>query len=144
MPTTNDVAILNSEDKFQEQKSNNTKILGAVAAFSGFGAVLASSCCVLPLVLAGIGVSASVFSVFQRLAEWKYPLLGIASISLLCGWYSWWRKRETDNCSTAECSSNTRTTTAIPLLSISTVLVIIALSWGYFEPMLLKIIKGYT
>ena len=143
MLTTNDTAVYRPEIKRQEQQSNNTKIFSAVAGVTGFGAILAASCCVLPLVLAAVGVSASVFSVFQSLAGWKYLLLSLASISLLFGWYSWWSKKETARCLTVECSSNTRVATAIPLLSISTVIVILALTWSYFEPVLFKFVKDY-
>lgn len=143
---------MTSTDAFKEQQESNssnnerqatTGWLSGIALLSGIGAIAASSCCVLPLLLAAVGASAGVFGAFQTLAEWRIPLLSVAGVSILGGWFSWWRKRNVDCSSMASCSTSTTTNTSVTLLSISSLILVLGLSWEYIEPLLLKIIKGH-
>lgn len=143
MLSTDNGTAEKQDDAIANKQADSTKILGVFAAVAGFGAVLASSCCILPLLLAAVGASAGVFSAFQHLAEWRYALLGVASASLMGSWYAWWKKRQADCCSLTECAPNTRSITTTMLLILSTTLIVLALSWQYFEPLILKIIKGH-
>lgn len=45
--------------------------LAAVGLVTGAGAVLAASCCVLPLVLGGLGAGAGLFSSLESLADYR-------------------------------------------------------------------------
>ena len=144
MLSTKNVAAEGRAITHKEKQADTTKILGGFAAIAGIGAVLASSCCVFPLLLAAVGASAGMFAAFQQLAEWRYALLGVASISVVSSWYSWWKKRSIDCCSTIECATNNKSTTTFSLLSLSTVLIMLAFSWEYIEPVLLKVIRGHV
>jgi hypothetical protein len=44
-------------------------VLTAAGLFTGTGAVLSASCCVLPLALGRVGAGASVFSALEAIAE---------------------------------------------------------------------------
>lgn len=143
MTSTN--GVNNALDCVSEKTPPTTtpKVLGGLAAFAGIGAILSSSCCVLPLGLAAIGASAGVFGAFQMLAEWRLPLLSVAGLSLIGGWLTWLKARNADCCSTSSCSTNVRTNTSLLLLSLSTMIIVLGLSWENIEPLLLKIIKGH-
>lgn len=143
MTSTNDVTTAKSSTSEPNNVTAAPKVLGGLAAFAGLGAILASSCCVLPLGLAAVGASAGVFGAFQTLAEWRIPLLSVAGVSVLGGWFTWWKKRNADCCSTSSCSTNVGTNTSVILLSLSTLIIVLGLSWENIEPLLLKIIKGH-
>lgn len=143
MTLAKNVSTKKYESNILDRKPSKDKLLGSVAAITGLGALIASSCCVLPLVLAAVGASASVFAAFQYLAEWKYALLGVASVSLVGSWYTWWKKRSADCCSATQCATNNSRITTMSLLCVSTVLIMLAYSWEHIEPVLLKIIKGH-
>lgn len=142
MTTTNDTASKQYNNEIGTEKIPSSKVLGGFAAFSGLGAILASSCCVLPLGLSAVGASASVLSAFHSFESMRLPLLVVASVALLGGWYVWWSKRNVEYCSTSDCSSSTTRNSAVALLSISTFIILLGLSWEHIEPVLLKAIKG--
>ena len=54
--------------------------LAGIGATVGFGALAASSCCVLPLALAGLGTGGAVFSGLEVLANWRLFLQGSAAM----------------------------------------------------------------
>ncbi|NDB60537.1 mercury transporter MerT [bacterium] len=129
-------------NSFNNDKQAATGWLSSIALLSGIGAIAASSCCVLPLFLAAVGASAGVFSVFQSLAEWKLPILAVSGISVVGAWYSWWRKRNRNSCSTTGCSNQKTSSIPTMLLFVSTMIIALAFSWDKIEPVLLKAIRG--
>ncbi len=143
MTSTNDVTAARNITTEPNEVTSAPKLLSGLAAFAGLGAILASSCCVLPLLLAAVGASAGVFGAFQTLTEWRIPLLSVAGVSILGGWFTWWKKRNVDCSSMVSCSTSTTTNTSVTLLSISSLIIVLGLSWEYIEPLLLKIIKGH-
>ena len=142
MTSTNEVTSSRHNNELGTEKIPSSKALGSFAAFSGIGAILASSCCIIPLGLSAIGASASVMSAFHSFESMRLPLLVVASVALLSGWYVWWSKRNTEYCSTSDCSSPTTRNSATVMLSASTLIIFLGLSWGFIEPILLKAIKG--
>lgn len=142
MSTTNDLSSNQSNNQLGTDKIPSSKALGSFAAFSGLGAILASSCCVLPLGLSAVGASATVISAFHSFESMRLPLLIVASFSLLGGWYAWWSKRNAEYCSTGYCSTSTSRNSAVAMLSISTFIILLGLSWEHIEPVLLQAIKG--
>lgn len=57
---------------------------------AGISALLASTCCVVPLVLALVGVSGAWIGQLRRMEPYSYPLTALALISLvLAGWRIW-------------------------------------------------------
>ena len=69
------------------------KWLAALGLAAGLGAVIASSCCVIPLGLAAVGAGAGVFGGLELLAEWRVPFLSVSALAIVGGWGAWWWKR---------------------------------------------------
>lgn len=59
-------------------------------SLAGIAALLASSCCVLPLVLAIVGVSGSWIGALRVMEPYSYPLTAVAALALaVAGWRIW-------------------------------------------------------
>ncbi|MEJ6020769.1 mercuric transporter MerT family protein [Ramlibacter sp. PS4R-6] len=57
---------------------------------AGIAALLASTCCVLPLIFAVVGVSGAWIGQLRRMEPYSYPLTALAAASLLvAGWRIW-------------------------------------------------------
>ncbi|SEC31401.1 mercuric ion transport protein [Rhizobiales bacterium GAS188] len=111
--------------------------LFAAAGMSiGLGAVLASSCCALPLLLEGLGAGAGAFAALETLASLRLPLIALAGLAVAGGWILWWRKLSA-SCEAA-CAPARRPMIATLVLGIATLLVIMAIAWDFIEPALLR------
>ena len=119
-----------------------TGLLGGLGAIAGLGALAASSCCALPLLLAGLGAGGAVFSGLETLADLRPFLLGGAVIALAVGWISYYRRRVSAACrQKATCTPATSITSLI-VLSAGTFFVGLALAWNpYFDSVLLKLAR---
>jgi len=108
--------------------------LAVVGTTGGVGALIAAaSCCVLPLALAGAGVTASALSPIVPL-----PLALLALVSVLAGWFFYYRRRRA--CAgDPSCTRPARTTPA--LLAIATLLVLLSLAWPLFEQRLVAALR---
>lgn len=58
----------------------------ALGLIAGFGAVVASSCCVIPLGLAALGAGAGVLRGLELIEDWRVPLLSISGLAISGGW----------------------------------------------------------
>ncbi len=111
-----------------------------MAAASGWGALaaalLASSCCILPLVLFLLGVSGAWIGNLTALAPYKPAFLGFAAAMLGIGFYqTYFRKpacADGDLCGTPTSRRLTRI-----LLWISATLTLLAAVWDRLVPILL-------
>ena len=103
--------------------------LAPVALAAGLGAVIASSCCVLPLTFGGLGAGASVFAVLAWLADYRTPMLVISAALVVTAWALYFRRH-----------GARRTAAALVLASI---LVAMAASWPWIETPLLKIVRAH-
>jgi hypothetical protein len=70
-------------------------LLAVAGLFTGAGAVLAASCCVLPLVLVlgGLGAGAGVFAFLELLADYRTALLAGSSVLVAIAWVVYFRRR---------------------------------------------------
>jgi mercuric ion transport protein len=114
-----------------------------VGAAVGLSAIAASSCCVLPLALASLGVTGAVFGgSLEILASLRPFLFGGAALALATGWVLFFRRRAVACDTGGSCAapgSSKRTTT---LLGIGTAIICIATVWQpYVEPILLKLVR---
>lgn len=116
--------------------------LGMLGAVTGLGAIAASSCCVLPLVLAGLGASSAIFSGFETLVAYQAYILGAAAMLLAAAWIAFWRRARTAGCaSEGACAKpGTPHLTAV-ILGLATLSVGAAAGWGVVEPVLLRAIQ---
>lgn len=113
----------------QTSKRPLSGIFAAASIFSGAGAIFAASCCVLPLVLGGLGAGAGLFSVLEVLAEYRTAILVFSAALLGVAWVVYFRRRGARS-------------TALALI-IATVFVGTAATWDRLEPPLLKIIRAH-
>jgi mercuric ion transport protein len=118
------------------------KWLAALGLAAGLGAVIASSCCVIPLGLAAVGAGAGVFSGLELLAEWRVPLLSISALAIVGGWGAWWWKHPDACVAGSSCTSSERSRATLTLLLCASAVVLGAASWGYIDPMLIKFARG--
>ncbi len=115
--------------------------LAGIGATVGFGALAASSCCVLPLALAGLGTGGAVFSGLEVLANWRLFLQGSAAMVLLAAWGAFLRRRSVARIG-GSCAARTSWRSTRLFLSLGTAFVVLSLIWEpYIEPFLLKFIR---
>jgi mercuric ion transport protein len=92
------------------------------------GAILAASCCVLPLVLGGLGAGAGVFSTLETLADYQKPILIFSTCLMAVAWIVYFRRR------------GARSTTIV--LAAASLLIVTAANWNALERPLLKIVRA--
>jgi mercuric ion transport protein len=116
--------------------------LAGLGAVTGFGALAASSCCVLPLALAGFGAGSVVFGGLEILANWRPLLLGVAVMVVLAAWILLFRRRSVACNVDGSYSAYAPSKSARVLLSLGTVFVVLSVAWDpYVEPFLLKLVR---
>lgn len=118
------------------------KWFAALGLVAGLGAVVASSCCVIPLGLAALGAGASVLGGLEMVAEWRVPFLAVSALAIVGGWGAWWWKRPAGCVSGSACASPQRSHTTLSLLLCASLIVVLAASWDYIDPVLLKLFRG--
>jgi mercuric ion transport protein len=120
-------------------KSGNQveRVRGLVAAGSLLGALAASSCCILPLVLFGLGVSGAWIGYFTRLAPYQ-PYVIAGTFTCLGAGYWLARQGATGSCSTEDACARPlpRRLIKVALLA-ATVLIIAALGFDWLAPLFL-------
>lgn len=118
------------------------KWLGAMGLMAGLGAVIASSCCVIPLGLAALGAGAGVLGGLEAVASWRVPLLSASALAIVGGWGAWWLKRPVECGSGASCATPERSRATLTLLLCASAIMLAAASWSYIDPVLLKLFRG--
>ncbi len=120
----------------------STRLLAGTGAVVGIGALVASSCCVLPIALAGLGATGAVFSGLAFLADIRPLLIAGAAGMLALGWaFFFWRRRR-PSCDGDTCAKPGTSRRTIGLLGFGSLVVGLALVWGpYVEPALLRLAR---
>ncbi len=121
---------------------SSPKWFAALGLVAGFGAVAASSCCVIPLGLAAFGAGAGILGGLETIAEWRTVLLLVSGVAIVAGWGAWWLKGPVVCAPGASCASHQRSRAALALLLCASITVLAAASWGYIDPLLLKLLRG--
>ena len=109
-----------------------------VAAGGILGALAASSCCILPLVLFSLGVSGAWIGNFTQLAPYQ-PYFIAATIALLG--YGYWLVYRSSKVACADgeaCATPLSNRLVMGGLIVATVLVIAAIGFDLFAPLLLN------
>ncbi len=121
----------------------STGALGGLGTAVGLSALLASSCCVVPLALAGLGAGGALFSGLAFLAHIRPWLLGGALTTLALGWLMFFRRSRSASCeSTHPCAAPASSRLSMSLLTAGSLIVALALVWEtYLEPVLLKLMR---
>lgn len=118
------------------------KWFAALGLVAGLGAVIASSCCVIPLGLAALGAGAGILGGLETVAAWRVPLLSVGALGIVGGWGAWWFKRPVVCAAGAACASPKSSRATLALLLCASAIVLAAASWSYIDPVLLKFFKG--
>lgn len=116
--------------------------LAGVGIAGGLLAVVSSSCCIIPLGLAALGASAGILSGLAFLAEWRAPFLFVSLAAVAGNWVAWRRGKLTACASESSCAPANRSRGILALLICASFVVTTAGSWGYIEPVLLKMARG--
>jgi mercuric ion transport protein len=122
--------------------TGKVRSLPAVGAAVGLGAVLASSCCVVPLLLGGVGAGAGVFGVLETLAFLRLPLIVLGGLAVAGGWWLWWRRRSQTCERETACARAPRSIAPTLVLGVATLLVAAAMAWDFIEPVLLRLLRA--
>lgn len=112
-----------------------------IAAGGILGALAASTCCIIPLILFSLGVSGAWIGNLTSLEPYK-PIFIAITLGFL-GYGYWMVYRKTKPCAEGE-------TCAVPLpnrlvksaLWVSTMLILIALFWNWIAPIVAPVLLG--
>ena len=108
-----------------------------IAAGSILGALAASSCCILPLALFGLGISGAWIANFTALAPYK-PYFATGTLALLgYGYYLVYVKPK-QVCADGSCAQPLPNRFVRSSLWVATALVVAALSFDMVAPLLLQ------
>lgn len=108
-----------------------------IAAGGILGALAASSCCILPLVLFSLGISGAWIANFTALAPYK-PYFAAGTIALLGYGYYLVYVRPKQACADGSCARPLPNRLVKSSLCIATVLVVAALAFDFVAPLFLK------
>jgi len=125
---------INREDQMAGQRGQ-----GLMAAGGLLGALAASSCCILPLVLFSLGVSGAWIGNFTQLAPYQ-PFFIAATIA--CLGYGYWLVFRSSRvaCAGGEACARPLSNRLAQLgLIVATVLVIAAIGFDFLAPLLLDL-----
>ncbi len=110
---------------------------GIAAAGGLLGAIAASSCCVVPLVLFSLGVSGVWIGNLAALAPYQ-PIFVIITLGFLgYGYYLVYRKPEAAHAENQACARQGPRRTVKVALWVASVLVAAAMAFPYYAPLLL-------
>lgn len=123
-----------SDAKVEPERASRN---GLLAAGGVIGAIAASSCCVLPLVLFSLGVSGAWMANLTALARYQWLFVGATFACLGAGFYLVFRKpklacADGQRCTRPQSGRLTKLT-----LWIATALVLSAIAFPYIAPFLL-------
>lgn len=117
---------------------DNRRRQGLIAAGGLLGALAASSCCILPLMLFGLGVSGAWIGNFTQLAAYQ-PYFITATLALLG--YGYWLvySSSTRACADGEACARTLPSRIVKTsLVLATILVVAALGLDFIAPLFLN------
>ena len=111
------------------ESAESPRAAGALTGISivcGAGALLCAAGCLLPLALAAAGVGGAWLGNIDALAAWRFPILGVAMLSLGLAWVLHYR-------------SGVMAVGRSRGLQLAALLVLVAAAWGWIEPALIKV-----
>jgi len=114
-----------------------TRKQGVVAAGSMLGAIAASSCCILPLVLFSLGASGAWIGQLTSLAPYQPIFVAVTAGFLGYGYWLVYRKPKVACAEQADCEKPLPNRVVKSALWAATALVITAFSFNYWAPYIL-------
>lgn len=123
----------------QKFKINETKasVLGSI--FASLGAILASSCCIIPIVFFNLGIGGAWLANLAVLQSYRVHFISVAALLFVVGvfFYSRSFKRNTEACPL----DRRKNLWAMATLTVSVILIAVAMIWPEVEPYLLRTIQ---
>lgn len=119
-----------TDNNSQPQKTNRMLAAGGI-----LGAILSSTCCIVPLILISLGLSGAWIGSLTKLEPYKPVFIGITALFLTAGfWHVYFKKPEPceEGSYCAQPSSSLITKAA---LWIATLVVLLALTIDYWAPL---------
>ena len=121
-----------------DHDSRKTKM---IAAGGVFGALAASTCCIIPLILFSLGVSGAWIGNLTALEPYK-PIFIVITLGFL-GYGYWMVYRKPNDCAEGEtCARPLPNRLVKSALWASTILIVIALFWHWIAPVVAPILLG--
>jgi mercuric ion transport protein len=108
-----------------------------IAAGSILGALAASSCCILPVLLLGLGISGAWIANFTALAPYQ-PCIAAGTLGLLGYGYYLVYARPKPECADGSCARPLPNRLVKPSLWAATVLILAALAFDVIAPLVLS------
>src|SRR5579862_7570731 len=107
-----------------------------MAAGGLLGAFAAASCCILPLVLFGLGVTGAWIGTFTRLAPYQPYFIAVTIVCLGYGYWLVYRASKVAACTGEACARPLSSWLVRLGLIVATVLVVAAIGFDLFAPLL--------
>ena len=117
--------------------ADNQRRQGLIAAGGLLGALAASSCCILPLALFGLGVSGAWIGNFTQLAAYQ-PYFIAATLAFLGYGYLLVYRTSTRACTGEACARPLSNRIVKTSLVLATILVVAALGLDFIAPLFLN------
>lgn len=125
----------------ENSDSGATGVLSGASLVAGLAAVVASSCCVLPIVFLALGLGTVAASLIPMLATLRPYLLAAAGLAVVTAWFLYFRRRAACE-SSRDCGNGLATRRHQIWLVLSTAIVPLALIWQpWIEPFLLSLMR---
>src|SRR5215813_5762097 len=103
------------------------------------GALAAASCCILPLVLFGLGVSGAWIGTFTQLAPYQPYFIAVTIVCLGSGYWLVYRSSKVAACVEGEACARPLSNWLVRLgLIVATALVVAAIAFDLLAPLLLN------
>ena len=118
--------------------ADNRRRQGLAAAGGLLGALAASSCCILPLTLFGLGVSGAWIGNLTALAPYQPIFLVMTAGFLGLGFWRVYRRPKVVACADGSCARPVPKRIVKTALWTATVLVLAALAFPYVAPIILS------
>ena len=129
-------------DRSEQTTTSRSGRKGLLASGSVIGAIFASACCILPLVLLSLGIGGAWMSNLTMLTPYQPFFIAFTLVMLGIGFYTVYRKPK-NTCRADACSTDgyCGTPLAERVINIAlwsaTLLVMLVLAWPYIVPLLL-------
>jgi len=105
-----------------------------LSALAGFGALMVSSCCALPLALALAGIGAGWLGDLEAFADYRPAILGVAGVALMAAWAVFIRRQAAPVCAAdGSCAATPRRWVTGSMLGLATAVFALAAAFPSIE-----------
>jgi mercuric ion transport protein len=129
----------NMTSKQQDREAGIRRGSQLMAAGGILGALAASSCCILPLMLFSLGVSGAWIGNFTRLAPYQPWFIAATLVALGTGYWLVYRSSKLACADGSACERPLRNRLVKAGLILATILVVVALGFDFVAPLFLNL-----